>query len=54
MLAGCIGLAAPDIALIKKRLTLKIAQLDDIIVMMSICPTPARARYDEADVPSAP
>ena len=32
MLAGCIGLAAPDIALIKKRLTLKIAQLDDIIV----------------------
>ena len=30
--AGCIGLAAPDIALIKKRLTLKIAQLYDVVV----------------------
>lgn len=29
---GCIGLAAPDIALIKKRLTLKIAQLYDVVV----------------------
>lgn len=54
MLAGCVGLTAPDIVLLKKRLTLKVAQLDNVIVMMSICPTPARARYDEAAVPSAP
>ena len=32
MLAGCVGLTAPDIALLKKRLTLKVAQLDNVIV----------------------
>ena len=52
MLAGCIGLAAPDIALIKKRLTLKIAQLYDVVVDDEYMPD--SARYDEAAVPSAP